>query len=92
MDIPTEMVVAAVTAAGAALVNNVYRLSKISSSLGTHIDVEEIRDAAFKKELKKIKKKLPNGEVEQIYQMVKELHNCQQERRQRRAFKKAQGD
>lgn len=84
MDIPTGIVEGAVIAAGAAMISNMWKLNRLGADLRTHIDIEDIRDKSFKKKLKRIENRLPNGEVEQIFQMVKELHRCQQEKRLKR--------
>lgn len=84
MDIPTGIVEAGVIAAAGAMITNMWKLTKLGVDLRSHIAIEDIRDRHFKKELKKIKAKLPNGEVEQIYQMVKDMHKCQEVQKEKR--------
>lgn len=88
MDIPTEIVAAVVVATGTAMLTNMYKLTKLGADLRSHIGIEDIRDQQFKRDLKKIKKKLPNGEVEQIYSMVKDIHRCQEIDKERRAARR----
>lgn len=95
MDIPTGIVEGAVIAAGAAMLTNMWKLTKLGVDLRSHIAIEDIRDRHFKKELKKIKAKLPNGEVEQIYTMVKDIHRCQEiekEKRYRKLLSRRSGE
>ena len=89
MDIPTGIIEAGVVAGVGAMLTNMWKLNKLGSVLNSHIIVEDIRDKRFKKELKKIKAKLPNGEVEQIYEMVKDIHKCQEIREARKRAKES---
>lgn len=75
MEVPTEIVSAAVIAAAGVLGHNTMKLRGISVALKDHIKDETARDQDTLKQLGEIKKKLPNGEVEKTFNMVRRLFN-----------------
>ena len=81
MEIPTELVVIAATGAGGLLVNSAIQLKGISTKLIAHIEDESKTDvethkrlSAVSRRLRQVEQKLPNGEVELMFKMTKELY------------------
>jgi hypothetical protein len=73
MEVPTEIVSAVVIASGVTLAHNTWKLRGIAAGLRAHIKDEAARDEHTLTQLKDIKKKLPNGEVEKTFNMVRRL-------------------
>lgn len=75
MEIPNDLITYSVVGAVGLLLGNTWKLQRISWDLSTHIKEEGVRDADSAKQLSDIKKKLPNGEVEETFKMVRRLFN-----------------
>ena len=75
MEVPTDIVSAAIIAGASLLGHNTWKLRSIASALKEHIKDETARDEDTLKQLGEIKKKLPNGEVEKTFNMVRRLFN-----------------
>jgi len=73
MDIPTDLVTYAVTSAAGLLGYNTLRLERIASKLNKHIEDEGRNDLNMSSRLRKVERKLPNGEVQAMYNMMKTL-------------------
>jgi hypothetical protein len=74
MTVPDELVTAGIVAASALLINNSWKLRTVGQVLTKHIKDEDINDRKVRVALHRIRRKLPNGEVEKTFQMVRELH------------------
>jgi len=74
MTVPDDLVTAAVLAASGLLINNSWKLRTMGQVLSKHIKDEDLNDRKVRKQLIQIRRKLPNGEVEKTFQMVRELH------------------
>lgn len=71
-----EVAIGALGVAGGAagwLAHHSSKLSRVEQKLDDHIDAQKISFAQFQEELTQIKSNLPNGEIEEILSIVKEL-------------------
>lgn len=81
MEIPTELIVVAATGAGGLLINSAIQLRGIATKLTDHILAEVKTDQEthgrlkfMSNRLRKVELRLPNGEVDLMYKMTKELY------------------
>lgn len=74
MEIPSDLVTLAVGGGVTLLFTNTLKIVSIGRTLKDHIATEEVNDRKTRIALHRIRKKLPNGEVEKTFNMVRELH------------------
>lgn len=63
-----------IAAASGLLVNVALKVSSIETKLDLHVSQEDDKEVELHNRLTGIERKLPNGEVEETFQMVRELH------------------
>ena len=80
MDVPTEIITGAVIAGTGLLLGNSGSLIRLHQLLKGHIEDEEADRAdlkTIKSRLRRVERKLPNGEIQLMYEMLKSLYKAQ---------------